>query len=356
MGKLSRRDVLKRGVGGGAALALGSVALPRVLRAAPAKLIVSDAGGAVRDAYVKTHYASFTAKTGIEIVPVDYLGIADLKSMVESGNYANADLTVMSAAEAAIAAAQNLAEPIDYSRFDRSKIIKQAAHDKYCLTYLSASVISWNTEAYNRDTAPKNWAEFFGMTSSPKFSGPRGLWKNATLTMDIAAMGAGVPKEALYPLDIDKALSALSNIRDSITWWDHGAQSIQLLTSRQVDLSFAWNGRVYPAMKDGQPLDFHFNQALLDGDACVVPKGAPNKDTVQQFVAHMMTAQPQADFAKIIPYGPTNNDSLTLLDTEVLDRLTTGPKNFPKTVLQDFDWWAESGQKAYDEFNKFLLG
>jgi hypothetical protein len=26
----------------------------------------------------------------------------------------------------------------------------------------------------------------------------------------------------------------------------------------------------------GQPVDYSFNQALLDGDAMVVPKGSPN--------------------------------------------------------------------------------
>jgi hypothetical protein len=36
--------------------------------------------------------------------------------------------------------------------------------------------------------------------------------------------------------------------------------------------------------------------------------------------------------------------------------LPTGPDNFPKTVFQDFDWWANDGQKAYDAFNAYLLG
>jgi putative spermidine/putrescine transport system substrate-binding protein len=350
---LSRRQFLKTtGAAASAATVLG-MGFPAIAQAKPDQLIIPDAGGVLRDAYIKAHYDTFTAATGIKIVPAEYMGVAQLKAMVDNKAWGGGDVIALSAGEAAIASKQGLVEKIDYSLIDRPKMVPQAAHDDYVLSLLAASLIAWNTKKYDASTAPQGWVDFF---TPGKFKGPRGLWKNATLTMDIAAMGAGVPKDKLYPLDIDKSIAALKGIKDDLVLWEHGAQSAQLLIDNQVDFEFAWNGRVYGPKKNGQPVDYSFNQALLDGDAMVVPKGSPNQYWSQRFIAHMMQAKTQAALSELIPYGPTNTDANALIPPEVQANLPTGPDNFPKTVFQDFDWWANEGQKAYDAFNAFLLG
>jgi putative spermidine/putrescine transport system substrate-binding protein len=351
---LSRRQFLaSTGAAAVSAAAVSGIGFPAIAQSKPDHLIIPDAGGALRDAYIKAHYSTFTAETGIKIVPAEYMGVAQVKAMVENKAWGGGDVIALSAGEAAIASKQGLVEKIDYSLIDRPKIVPEAAHDDYCLTLLAASLIAWNTKKYNASTAPQDWVDFF---TPGKFKGPRGLWKNASLTMDIAAMGAGVPKDKLYPLDIDKAISALKGVKDDLVFWEHGAQSAQLLIDNQVDFEFAWNGRIYGPKKNGQPVDYHFNEALLDGDAMVVPKGSPNQYWAQRFIAHMMKAKNQAALAELIPYGPTNTDGNALISADVQANLPTSPKNFPKTRLQDFGWWADNGQKAYDAFNAFMLG
>ena len=354
--RLSRREAMQHGAAAAAAITAGSLGFPVIAQSKPDKLIIPDAGGDLRDAYVKSHYTSFTAMTGIEVSPQAYMGIAQLKALVENKAWGQADLVAMSAAEAAIGGLQGLVEPIDYGLVDKSALIPQAADEHWVMTLVAASLIAWNTNVYNRETAPQNWPEFFGLDSPPKFKGPRGLWKNATLVMDMAAMGDGVAKEDLYPLDIDRSLNALQRIRDDIYWWEHGAQSAQLLIDNEVDFEFAWNGRVYGPKQKGAPVDFHFNQAVLDGDALVIPKGHPNKKWSMEFIAHMMTAEPQAELARHIPYGPTNVQGNALLGADVLANLPSSPDNLPKCVFQDVGWWAENGQGAYDAFNEWLLG
>ncbi len=352
-GSLGRRRFLQATGAAASAAAVTSIGFPAIAQTKPDQLIIPDAGGTLRDAYIKAHYSTFTAETGINIVPAEYMGVAQLKAMVDNQAWGGGDVIALSAGEAAIASKQGLVEKIDYSLFDRGKIVPQAAHDDYCLTLLAASLIAWNTDKYDASTAPQGWVDFF---TPGKFQGPRGLWKNASLTMDIAAMGAGVPKDKLYPLDIDKSIAALKGVKDDLIFWEHGAQSAQLLIDNQVDFEFAWNGRVYGPKMNGEPVDYRFDQALLDGDAMVVPKGSPNQYWAQRFIAHMMQAKTQAALAALIPYGPTNTDANALIAPEVQANLPTGPDNFPKTVLQDFGWWAENGQKAYDAFNAFLLG
>ena len=353
--KITRRTFVK-GTAVTTAAAAGTMAFPFIAKAKPDKLIIPDAGGDLRDAYVKSHYSSFTKKTGIEVSPVAYMGIAQVKAMVENKAWGQGDLIALSAAEAAIAAVQGLAEPIDYDLVDRAKLIPEAANDYYLMTLVAASLIAWNTKVYNQQTAPQSWMDFFDKASPPKFKGPRGLWKNATLVMDMAAMGDGVPKDKLYPLDIERSLKSLSRIKNDIYWWEHGAQSAQLLVDNEVDFEFAWNGRVYGPKKQGAPVDYHFKGAVLDGDALIIPKGHPKKKWAMEFAAHMMIAKHQAELARHIPYGPTNTDANAIMSDELKAVLPTGPDNFPHTVFQNFEWWAANGQKAYDAFNEWMLG
>ncbi len=352
----TRRNVLKNASGVAAAGAVSTLGFPLIAQDKPDKLIIPDAGGDLRDAYVKSHYQSFTANTDIEVSPVAYMGIAQVKALVENQAWGQADLLALSAAEASIAGLQGLVEPLDFDVIDKTPLIPQAVNEYWVMTLVAASLIAWNTNVYNAETAPQNWPEFFNLESPPKFAGPRGLWKNATLVMDMAAMGDGVAKEDLYPLDINRSLNALQRIRDDIYWWEHGAQSAQLLIDNEVDFEFAWNGRVYGPKQDGEPVDFHFNQAVLDGDALVIPKGHPNKKWAMEFIAHMMTAEPQAELARHIPYGPTNENANALLSPEVLANLPSSPDNLKLCVFQDVAWWAENGQSAYDAFNEWLLG
>lgn len=352
----TRRRFLQTSAATTAAVAVSNLGFPYIAKAAPEKLVITDAGGALRDAYIPTHYKGFTDKTGIEVQPAAYMGIAQLKAMVENESWGQADLVVMSASEAAIAGGQGLVEPIDYSLIDKPAIIPEAANEFWLMTLVAASLIAWNTDAIKEGQEPKNWAEFFDLPNPPVVTGPRGLWKNAAGVMDMAALGDGVPIKDLYPLDVNRSINALTRIRDDIIWWEHGAQSAQMLVDNEVDFEFAWNGRVWTASKEGGPVAYHFNEALLDGDAAVVPKGHPNKKWAMEFAAFMMTPEPQAALAELIPYGPTNTKANALIPAATQKILPTGPENFPKTKFLDQTWWAEYGQTAYDAYNEWLLG
>jgi putative spermidine/putrescine transport system substrate-binding protein len=69
-----------------------------------------------------------------------------------------------------------------------------------------------------------------------------------------------------------------------------------------------------------------------------------------------MSPQAQADFAKAIPYGPTNKDGLKLLDEKTLSYLPTAGANFEKGVMLNTGYWAENGPKVAERFNQWLLG
>ena len=68
-------------------------------------------------------------------------------------------------------------------------------------------------------------------------------------------MGAGVPRDKVYPIDIDKAFASLKTIKsDVVKWWTAGAMPAQLLADNEVVLATAWSGRIFAIQKGGAPV------------------------------------------------------------------------------------------------------
>jgi putative spermidine/putrescine transport system substrate-binding protein len=199
---------------------------------------------------------------------------------------------------------------------------------------------------------PQSWSELWDMK---RFSGQRGFWKQPFQTMEIALMADGVAKDKLYPIDVERALKSLDKIKSQIFWWSSGGQSAQILIDGDIAAGMTWNGRVFDPKQSGAPVDFNFNQALFVADSWVIPRGTKNKGAALDFIAFTLQAAPQAEFSKAIPYGPVNRKALALLDKQRLAFLPSSPENFPKGVFQDFDWWAQNGQKAGERFNSWII-
>ena len=344
----SRRTVLK-------GLALGTTGLvtgfPFIARAKPATMTVPNSGGALEEACKKAYFETFKQKSGIQILGAPYMDTARVKAMVEN-NAVDVDVLNIDATEAAALASLGLLEPIDYDYIDKASLLPEAARDHYLLVDVAAYVMAWNTNTYNAQTRPKNWQEFFDSGRD----GQRSLWKLAPQTLEVAAMGGGQPMSKLYPIDLDAAFKSLDAIKADLTWWTSGAQAAQLVIGGEVDVGTVWNGRVFQAKLDGQPVDYTFDNALYVCDSMVIPKGAKNKKEAMEFLANMIDAKNQATFARQIPYGPVNPKTFELLDAETLTMLPNSPQNNKSAIMQDFDYWASNGPAIFDRFNNWLLG
>ena len=96
---------------------------PAIAQSKPDQLIIPD-WAALRDAYIKAHY-TFTEATGIKIVPAEYMGVAQLKAMVDNRPGAAA----MSSRLGRRGGDRQQAGPggeDDYSLTDRPKMVPQA--------------------------------------------------------------------------------------------------------------------------------------------------------------------------------------------------------------------------------------
>jgi putative spermidine/putrescine transport system substrate-binding protein len=328
------RRVSRRAVLGAAATVL---AAPPLARAKPASIVVASSGGKLEEAFTAAYYKPFTAKTGIEIVSTVNT-YSKLKAMVEAGAV-EWDVAQMDSSAAATNAAQGLLEKLDYGVIDKTDLI-------------AAAVMSWNTKNVKAADVPQTWAELWDMK---RFGGQRGFWKQPFQTMEIALLADGVAKDKLYPIDVERALKSLDRIKSQIFWWTSGGQSAQILIDGDIAAGMTWNGRVFDPKLAGAPVDFNFNQALFVADAWMIPRGTKNKQAAMDFIAFTLQAGPQAEFSKAIPYGPVNRKALALLDKQRLAFLPSSEENLPKGVFQNFDWWAQNGQKVGELFNSWIL-
>src|SRR3954462_13993633 len=98
---------------------------------------------------------------------------------------------------------------------------------------------------------------------------------------ECAMLADGVPREDVYkvlsaPGGIERAMKKFREIKDSVIFWDSGAQSAQLLRDREVVMGNIWTSRASILHKDsGGKLTWIWDGGLLVPSVWVVPKGNP---------------------------------------------------------------------------------
>ncbi len=346
----SRRQVLKGTAGVAAAGAVSALGFPAIAQSKPDQLVIASGGGALDEAYKAAYFDSFTEKTGIEIITAPYAGLAKIKSMIEADNV-DLDILNIDAAEAPVAGNNGWLEPIDWSLTDRDAVLPAAAWDDHVYAEVAAKVVAWNTDTFG-ENPPQGWVDMWNMEAFP---GRRSLWKQAFQTLEVALMGDGVPKDQIYPIDVQRGLAALDKIKPELIWWESGGQSAQFLIDGESDVGSTWNGRVYQPKVDGAPVDYTFNDALfVSGSWCVV-KGASNVGWSMEFIAHTLEPERQAIYSQNIPYGPVVPAALEYIPADRLPLLPSSEDNIGKGVWSDFQFWAANGEEVINEFNEWLL-
>jgi putative spermidine/putrescine transport system substrate-binding protein len=116
-------------------------------------------------------------------------------------------------------------------------------------------------------------------------------------------------------------------------------------------MSTAYNGRIDAAVRAGNKnLAIAWNQSIYDLDYFVIPKGTKSKEAAEKYIAYTLQPQQQADFAKHIPYGPTNKAAFKLLDSTTLGNLPNSPKNGANAIPGSVEFWTDHGDGLEQRF------
>ena len=173
---------------------------------------------------------------------------------------------------------------------------------------------------------------------------------------------------------VTRALNKLQKLKPFIVWWESGAQPPQLLSSGEVLMSTAFNGRVAAANRsDGQnKLQIAWAGAIYELDYWVIVKGSPHRELAFEYLNFATSEGAQLAFSREIPYGPTHFNAILQYDSgrrapstqshhqAVVDLsmvesdLPSAPANFRKSLAFESQFWAKHGSALEARFNQVM--
>lgn len=338
--------------------------------AAAGELTVVSWGGAYTKSQVEAYHKPWTALTGNTILSEDYSGgLAEIKAQVETGNV-SWDIVDVELSDAVRGCDEGLLHVLDHSILPPAPDGTPAVDDFLPGTLHECAVanIIWSTIfAYDSsvlENGPTTVGDFFDLEAFP---GKRGLRKNPKANLEMALAADGVPSDEIYdvlntPEGIDRAFAKLDTIKDSVVWWEAGAQPPQLLADGEVVMTTAYNGRIFNAVAaESKPFNIVWDAQVWDLDLWVIPKGTPNLELALDFLAFSTATEQLAAQASWISYGPARRSSSPLVGSYATDvtidmneHMPTAPANFGTAIQNDFEFWADNADELNERFNAWL--
>lgn len=358
MNLLSRRSLLAAGI---AVTALCAGAVGPVW-AQSKEVIMQDPGGAYGEALREVMYDPFEKETGIKVVTVQEARSGPrVKAQVEAGR-TEWDQVFIFDQETKLLGDCCL-ETIDYSKLDESAQKTLATmpdnlkRPKGVALQVIGIGLAFNTDKFGGDKAPQNWADFWNVE---KFPGNRCLPAWPRFVFEAALMADGVAKEDLYPVDIERALKKVAEIKPHVSkWWTTSAQAPQLLLDGEADMCMAYTGRINSlVVNEGAPVDLNWNQGFVYFDFFSIPKGAPNIENSLKLLSWRLNAERAAELTTQYPVALPSPLVFEAADPEVSRLWANNPENLAKAVEWSPDYWgaqSPDGRSTNEEYGQEKL-
>lgn len=341
--------------------------------AAQTEMVVVSWGGAYSASQQKAYHEPYMAENeGVSIVNDDSANeaVAKLRAMNEAGNVTWSLVDVV-ASDAIRLCDEGLAEEIDFDTMlaaapdgtpateDFGELI---VSDCFIPQIVYSTTFGYRTDLVG-DNPPTTIADVFDLEKIP---GKRSLEKNPINNLEWALIADGVPPEEVYdtldtPEGVDRAFAKLDTIKDSVVWWEKGAQTPQLLADGEVVMGSTYNGRLFSVIEEEkQPVAMMWDWQVFDLDGWIIPKGAPHREEVGKFLMFATDTQRLADQAKFISYGPARASSAPMvgqhadLGIDMAPHMPTNPENAKNTLLYNYEWWADNRDDMNERFQAWL--
>src|SRR5262245_13216053 len=159
-------------------------------------------------------------------------------------------------------------DEIDYNIVDKSKVVPEFVYRWAVANGVFSNVLTYNSAKLSK--APTSWADVWNLKDFP---GKRTFWKGFNGVLEAARMADGVPPAQVYPIDVDRALKKLKEIKSQTIFWGSGTESQALLREGEVTIGSIWSTRAQILGDDTQGrIKFTFNQGIMVPGVWIVPK------------------------------------------------------------------------------------
>lgn len=179
-------------------------------------------------------------------------------------------------------------------------------------------------------------------------------------------MADGVPPEDVYDVlstkaGVDRAFAKLDTIKDSLIWWEAGAQPPQMLADGEAVMVSAYNGRIFNAVvKEHKPFVIIWDHQVYNLDFYAAVKGTRHLKAAMDFVRFATSTEALANQTKYISYGPVRKSSMALVSTyagtdiQMAPHMPTYPENFKNALANNFEWWADHQDEMIKRFSAWM--
>ena len=319
------------------------------------QLVILTSGGAFEEAFVKHFYEPFEAATGVDVVPVaapfgdqwakiraDAQGGTIEWDIVDTGPDPQEEYNqfLMDFGDCSL-----LPEVVDRG-------VEGACAQYRVLRTLGGGILAHNTSTFSE--APESWMDFWDVE---RFPGPRALSRNEFLyTMMSALYADGVTADQMFPLDVDRALAKLDEIRPHVVaFWESGDQSQQLWRNDEIVMSMLYSGRAVGLQKEGLPVGITWKGAAKDQGGWGVLKDAPHPNAAVAFLNYFYT-RPEAHlaFADQINYDTGSAAALEAVPESDRPQRATFPDNWNNMLTQDEVWVAQNRDAVLEQWTAWL--
>jgi mannopine transport system substrate-binding protein len=323
------------------------------------QVIIATTGGAYEQALKKAWFDPFTTETGIKVVTVSGSNAqmrTKAAAMVQAGNV-TWDLYIQGEIQAS--SEQHRLSAQDLSHFceqflDRRDLPADACTAAGVRLLSNATLLAFRTDAFE-GKAPESWADmwdvkrFPGGRSFPNFDDP---WR----VMAAALLADGVPRDRLFPLDIDRALAKLEAIRPAVSlWWKSGDQSVQGFRTGDYSLGQIWLSRAQALKSEGQPIAWSYKAAFLVGDRIALIKNAPNQDNALRLMSYWLNSpQAQASLCDALSCTPPSSAAVEMMSPAARAVMPTSSDMKEYVIVPDATWINQNAAKLLERWNAWI--
>ena len=352
-------------------LALATLAAAVAFGAVAETITVVSWGGAYGRASRAAVLEPFSAETGIEVQVEEYNGgLAQVRVQVEIGDVFW-DVVDFEMPDMVRGCDEGLLETVDLDALPPAPDATPIAEDYYpgtttdCgpSTIYYATVVAYNAEAFPADAKPTTVADFFDLA---KFPGRRGMNRTPHVNLEFALMADGVPRDEVYavldtPEGMDRAFAKLDTIKDSVRWWEAGAQPPQMLADQEVTMSTAFNGRIFNAqVVEKQPFVVIWDGQILDSAGFGIVRGTKHLAAAQRLVNYAAQPAVMARVSEYISYSPARRSGAPLVakhkatGIDMAPHMPTDPANMTNALPNDWAWWSDNADEVRERFGAWL--
>ena len=331
-------------------------------------------GGRYQAAQRQAYLEPFKEKFGIEIVENFSVDSKTIQAQVETGN------VTLDVVDVLVGSGNQLGSKGYLEELDA------AIHGKYWAGYPTVARIPWGGGggvrwstglAYRLDKIngqwngkqPSSWVDFW---DTEGFPGIRRMNEKvneniyfAQFALNPEVLESQEGRDSIARLtdgQIDLSFDKLEEIRPDIDVWLRSGNDCPLaLINDEADMCTAFNVRIRNVQTEegGDNIHYCFECGhVLQADVFSIPKGAPNKEVAELFIA--WTGQPEInlEISHYLPYDPLNSQALPLLyesiDATRMDILATSPRALENAVNIDDVWLEMNLERLTKRFKEFL--